>query len=225
MTIKQSGSGGDEDIIQETMADRLKKVQTENWRRHRYVHDEAADSWAVSEEALYLEEAVAEATAAEVEGKGKEPATAEGNDLGVSDLTEKVAALHTTWEEDSALETTSGIQKEKSVVKIEISDDEPKTAVAAKDKGKGKAVGGSTAPATRPTAGRASKPAADASSTTTANTAPTTRGKRANTTRPSSSQSNDGAASASAASVPKAGRTTRAKKNNTSSSKENNDDA
>ncbi|KAF3767070.1 hypothetical protein M406DRAFT_242068, partial [Cryphonectria parasitica EP155] len=54
MTIKQT-KDGDEEIMQETMADRLRKVQTESWRRMRYVHEEAMDSWAVSEETLYLQ--------------------------------------------------------------------------------------------------------------------------------------------------------------------------
>lgn len=191
MTIKQSGSGGDEDVIQETMMDRLKKVQTEHWRRHRYVHDEAADSWAVSEEALYLEE-----PAAEAEGKGKEPAAAAaGNDA--DGLTERLSALHTSWEEDAALETTSGIQKENKV-KTEVADDEPKTT----GKGKAKAVAKSAT----------AKPAA------------TTRGKKApDTAHPASNQDHDGAASASAASAPtKAARTTRTKKSNASSSMENN---
>lgn len=125
MTIKQTGAGGDEEIVQETIADRLKKVQTEGWRRMRYMHDEAADSWAAAEEALHLQDHSVAA------GKQPEGAVAE-------DLVDKVAALRTGWDEDGMLETTSGISRE-SMVKVEISDDEP-APVSAKAKGKGKAV-------------------------------------------------------------------------------------
>lgn len=156
MTIKQTTSGGDEEIIQETMADRLKKVQMEGWRRMRYMHDEAADSWAVAEEALHLQD--------DSVAGGKQ---AEGD---ATDLAEKVASLRTGWDEEGMLETTSGISKE-SMVKVEISDDEP-VAPSAKAKGKGKAVENGTG------GGSSSKPRAP----TTSSKASTTRGKRATTT-------------------------------------------
>lgn len=154
MTIKQTTSGGEEEIVQETMADRLKKVQMEGWRRMRYMHDEAADSWAVAEEALHFQDHSVAA--------GKQP---EGG--GVSDLVDKVASLRTAWDEDSMLETTSGISRE-SMVKVEISDDEP-APLSAKVKGKGKAVENGTG---------SSKPRA----TATASKASTNRGKRTTAT-------------------------------------------
>lgn len=157
MTIKQT-KDGDEEIVQETMADRLRKVQTEGWRRMRYVHEEAADSWAVSEEALYLR-------GRDEPGKQPESVAAAVNEHGVAELAEQVAALRTGMDEDGMLERTSGIRKERPV-KVEISDDEPAVPWA-KAKGKGKAT--DTGSSSKPT-GRAKTTAAAAA----------TRGKEAN---------------------------------------------
>ncbi|ROW04437.1 hypothetical protein VMCG_05094 [Cytospora schulzeri] len=135
MTVKQTAEG--EEIVQETMADRLKKVQLESWRRMRYVHEEASDSWAVAEDALFLHrpEAAADQNAAAA-ANGKEPEVVP-DQPSMPELVEKVARLRTGWDEDGMLETTSGIAKPRNV-KIEISDDEPST--SARAKGKGKAV-------------------------------------------------------------------------------------
>lgn len=149
MTVKQN-TDGSEEIVQETMADRLKKVQLEAWKKMRYVHEEASDSWAVAEEALYLHQPETPAADQDAGAKGKAPETdAEADPLsqpGLPDLVDKVARLRTAWDEDSLLETTSGIPRPQNV-KIEISDDEPAAnAPAPRPKGKGKAA------ATTPTA-------------------------------------------------------------------------
>lgn len=150
--------------MQETMADRLKKVQAETWRRHRYVHDENAQSWDVSEEALYLHEGGAAA--------GKQAAD-EGSRHGVAELAAQVAALRTGWDEDGLLETTSGVRKEKKrAVKVEISDDDVAPAAKGGNKGRGKAADKSAAAAATKPAGRSK----------TAGAATTTRGKRPSTT-------------------------------------------
>jgi DNA-directed RNA polymerase-3 subunit RPC5 len=146
MTVKQN-TDGSEEIVQETMADRLKKVQLEAWKKMRYVHEEASDSWAVAEEALFLHQPEPPAAELDAAGgaKGKAPeaqAEAEADPLsqpGLPDLVDKVAQLRTAWDEDSMLETTSGIKRPKNV-KIEISDDEPAASSASKSKGKGKAT-------------------------------------------------------------------------------------
>lgn len=157
MTVKQTAEG--EEIVQETMADRLKKVQLEAWRRMRYVHEEASDSWAVAEDALFLHRP--EAAAGQDAGAGKEPEVPD--QPGMPELVDKVARLRTGWDEDGMLETTSGISKPRNV-KIEISDDEPSASASAKGKGKGKAVD---------TAGRATKAKATGRGkrSTTSNTA------------------------------------------------------
>lgn len=160
MTVKQN-TDGSEEIVQETMADRLKKVQLEAWKKMRYVHEEASDSWAVAEEALYLhqpEPAPADQDANGSGGsnsKGKAPET-EADPLsqpGLPDLVDKVAQLRTAWDEDSMLETTSGIPRPQNV-KIEISDDEPAAPVP-KAKGKGKAVATTTTAKATPRGKRA----------------------------------------------------------------------
>ncbi|KUI53832.1 DNA-directed RNA polymerase III subunit rpc5 [Cytospora mali] len=151
MTVKQTADGSEE-IVQETMADRLKKVQLEPWKRMRYVHEEASDSWAVAEDALFLHRAEAAAAAAAAEqgaSSGKEPEVLDQPNM--PELVEKVAQLRTAWNEDGMLETTSGISKPKNV-KIEISDDEP-AGPSSKAKGKGRAI--DTGP--NKTAGRAAK--------------------------------------------------------------------
>lgn len=128
MTIKQTTSGGDEEIVQETMGDRLKKVQMEPWCRMRYMHDEAADSWAAAEEALHLRPNDSVAAGKQAEGVA-----------AADDLVAKVASLRTGWDEDSMLEKISGISK-KSMVKVEISSDDEPAPLSAKAKGKGKAT-------------------------------------------------------------------------------------
>lgn len=153
MTVKQN-TDGSEEIVQETMADRLKKVQLEAWKKMRYVHEEASDSWAVAEEALYLHQP--EPAAADPAAKGKAP-EAEADPMsqpGLPDLVDKVAQLRTGWDEDSMLETTSGIARPQNNVKIEISDDEP-AAPASRAKGKGKAAATTTTTKATPRGKRA----------------------------------------------------------------------
>lgn len=168
MTVKQTADGSEE-IVQETMADRLKKVQLESWRRMRYVHEEASDSWAVAEDALFLhrsEATPAAADNAEQDANGKAPEVPDQPNM--PELVEKVARLRTGWDEDGMLETTSGISKPKNV-KIEISDDEPagtSGSASAKAKGKGKAV--DTGPGK--TTGRPAKAASRGKRPTTDNT-------------------------------------------------------
>lgn len=158
MTVKQN-TDGSEEIVQETMADRLKKVQLEAWKKMRYVHEEASDSWAVAEEALYLHqpEPAAAEQGAGGGAKGKAP-EAEADPLsqpGLPDLVDKVAQLRTGWDEDSMLETTSGIARPQKNVKIEISDDEPAAEPASRAKGKGKAVATTTTTKATPRGKRA----------------------------------------------------------------------
>lgn len=153
MTVKQN-TDGSEEIVQETMADRLKKVQLEAWKKMRYVHEEASDSWAVAEEALYLHQPEPAPADQDAGGKGPEVEADPLSQPGLPDLVDKVARLRTAWDEDSMLETTSGIPRPQNV-KIEISDDEPAGPAAPKAKGKGKAVATTTTAKTTPRGKRA----------------------------------------------------------------------
>lgn len=169
MTIKQSKDGGDDELVQETMADRLKKVQTETWRKMRYVHDESSDAWAMSEEVLYLDD----------DAKGKEAEGGGGGGHALPELPDKVAALSTGWREVSMLETTSGIQNPEAGVKVEISDDDvpgnAPVAAMSRAKGKGKATTDIGA------AAGASKAAGKAKATVSSSATTTNRGKRSST--------------------------------------------
>lgn len=136
MTIKSAGADGEE-IVQETMADRLRKVQIESWSKMRYVHDEASDSWAMSEDALYLQPKGGDESSGDAAAiaAGKEPEVAPGQ----KELVDRLAKLQTVWDEEHMLEKTSGVEKEK--IEIEIDESEvPKPVSPVRGRGKGKAA-------------------------------------------------------------------------------------
>jgi hypothetical protein len=133
MTIKSAMDGDSGGVATETMADRLRNVQTEGWQRMEWVHDEAELAWEAYNECLLLRPAAGaaakegeegEATAAAAgdgeaaggegdKGKGKEVATAAAADgvpdeSGAADLVEKVAHLKTDWGEQELLQAISG---------------------------------------------------------------------------------------------------------------------
>lgn len=118
MTIK-SAMDADGGVATETMADRLRNVQTETWQRLEWVHDEAELAWEAYNECLLLRSGGGAAAApppAEGEGlgdgKGKEPAAAvapaAGDESGAADLVEKVTRLRTDWGEQELLQAVSG---------------------------------------------------------------------------------------------------------------------
>ncbi|AEO60813.1 hypothetical protein MYCTH_2120781 [Thermothelomyces thermophilus ATCC 42464] len=123
MTIK-SAMDADGGAATETMADRLRNVQTETWQRMEWVHDEAEMAWEAYNECLLLRPgnggggaaaaAAAEGEAAEDKGKGKEVAGAaeaaaaaaaatSADESGAADLVDKVPWLKTDWEEQELL--------------------------------------------------------------------------------------------------------------------------
>ncbi|KAJ9138233.1 DNA-directed RNA polymerase III subunit rpc5 [Pleurostoma richardsiae] len=140
MTIKAAGDGS-EAVVMETMADRLRAVQTEPWQRMAYVDDEKDDAWAVYHETLFLEPEV---------GAGDAPAAGEGEDEaapgGDPELADKVNQLEARWGEDDLLRAVSGVEREEAPesaaapaaapVKVEAGAPEK---TAAKGKGKEKA--------------------------------------------------------------------------------------
>ncbi len=120
MTIK-SAMDADGGVATETMADRLRNVQTETWQRLEWVHDEAELAWEAYNECLLLRSgggaaaAAAPAEGEEGDGKGKEPAAAAaaapvaGDESGAADLVEKVTRLRTDWGEQELLQAVSGV--------------------------------------------------------------------------------------------------------------------
>ncbi|EFX06083.1 sulfite reductase beta subunit [Grosmannia clavigera kw1407] len=129
MTIKSAGADGDE-VVTETMADRLRAVQMENWTRLTYVGDDDENSWDVYNQTLFLREtaaaASASASAAASSAASSTGATAGADDddkekstdiLSATDtaddkpLVAKVPSLRTAWQENDLLQAISGIQK------------------------------------------------------------------------------------------------------------------
>ncbi len=116
MTIK-SAMDADGGVATETMADRLRNVQTETWQRLEWVHDEAELAWEAYNECLLLRSGGGVAAPAvegeEGKGKGKEPAagvaSAAGDESGAADLVEKVTRLRTDWGEQELLQAVSGV--------------------------------------------------------------------------------------------------------------------
>ncbi|KAL2177726.1 Sin-like protein conserved region-domain-containing protein [Thermothelomyces heterothallicus CBS 202.75] len=125
MTIK-SAMDADGGAATETMADRLRNVQTETWQRMEWVHDEAEMAWEAYNECLLLRPgngggggaaAAAAGEAAEDKGKGKEVAGAaeaaaaaaatSADESGAADLVDKVPRLKTDWEEQELLRATA----------------------------------------------------------------------------------------------------------------------
>ncbi|EAQ87507.1 predicted protein [Chaetomium globosum CBS 148.51] len=94
------------------MADRLRNVQTEAWRRMEWVHDEAELAWEAYNECLLLRSGGAGGggvkEGVDEEGKGKGVAGVEAgggvvDESGAADLVEKVSWLKTDWGEQELL--------------------------------------------------------------------------------------------------------------------------
>lgn len=126
MTIKSSTDG--DDAATETMADRLRGVQLEPWKRIDFADEERDDSWATFQRSLLLrtEDGAGAEAKEETKYKGKKPAVGtkeeedggeedlvvagrEGN-AGAPDLRERVHGLGTDWGEDELLRAVSGIK-------------------------------------------------------------------------------------------------------------------
>ena len=109
MTVKSAGADGEE-IITETMADRLRGVQMENWSRMVYVGDDDEHSWDVYDQTLFLKDPAPAPEAAEGDDADTSKEAAGGGG-GAASLRAKVPALRTTWTEDDMLVAISKIEK------------------------------------------------------------------------------------------------------------------
>ncbi|KAL2267316.1 hypothetical protein VTJ83DRAFT_4593 [Remersonia thermophila] len=122
MTIKSAMDGDNDGVATETIVDRLRRVQTESWRRMEWVHDEAEMAWEAYNECLLLRPnqhgnaAGADRDAAEEDGgdgedkgKGKEKESA-AEESSAADLIEKVVHLKTDWGEQELLQAISGVK-------------------------------------------------------------------------------------------------------------------
>ena len=112
MTLKAAMD--DEGVTAETMADRLRAVQTEPWRKLEWVHDEAEAAWEAYNECLLLRSGNPPASGGDdggdAKGKGL-PADGLADDSGAADLADKVPRLRTNWGEDELLRAVSGIKR------------------------------------------------------------------------------------------------------------------
>ncbi|KAB5539576.1 Sin-like protein conserved region-domain-containing protein [Coniochaeta sp. 2T2.1] len=119
MTIKSMGDGSDEAVTL-SMADRLRHVQLEHWKKVDFAHEESKDAWVTYQQSLLLQtfDGVEEEgkPVPMTDDKGKEPAV-EGQqgqedvgNAGAPDLSDRVHGLGTEWEEDQLLRAVSGIK-------------------------------------------------------------------------------------------------------------------
>jgi DNA-directed RNA polymerase-3 subunit RPC5 len=102
MTIKNTAEG--DAVTTETMADRLRFVQTENWRQMRYTDENEEAAWEVYNESLFLQPKTG---TKEADGDG-ETKELEGAERDMEDLVPKFGAK---WNDKQMLEAVSGIEK------------------------------------------------------------------------------------------------------------------
>ncbi|OTA03099.1 hypothetical protein A9Z42_0035050 [Trichoderma parareesei] len=104
MTIKTTSDGAD-GVSTETMADRLRAVQTEPWRKMRYTDENDETAWDVYNESLFLRPRADPTTT------GEQQQQAEAD----HDLEELVPTLGNKWDDTQFLESISGIKKPQPV--------------------------------------------------------------------------------------------------------------
>lgn len=102
MTVKATGDG--DTVTTETMADRLRAVQTEHWRTMRYTDENEEAAWEVYNESLFLRPAPEE-------NAEEKPDDAEENEPV---LEESVPKFARRWDDDDLLYAVSGIKRPKT---------------------------------------------------------------------------------------------------------------
>lgn len=107
MTIKNTTDG--DAVSTETMADRLRSVQSEPWRKMRYTDENAEAAWEIYNESLFLRPS-AEETEDEAAEVTEESAAAVAN-APERDLKDTVPKFGSRWKDIQLLEHVSGIKK------------------------------------------------------------------------------------------------------------------
>lgn len=117
MTVKSAGAvESDDKHVVETMADKLRSVHMEPWRRLAYVDESTDDAWALYEESFVHRglEAAAALVAGEggAEGEDKKQKGVAGADGDGEDetarLVDRVPRLKTEWDEKTLMSVISG---------------------------------------------------------------------------------------------------------------------
>lgn len=156
MTIKSMGDG--DEAAAETMADRLRGVQLEPWKRIDFADEESNDSWLTYQQSLLLQtydddvdekQADAKGKAPAVEGEEEEAEAGKEGNAGAPDLDERVYGLGTDWGEDQLLRAVSGIKADDKKPGEEAVTDH----VDANARGKGKAPAKKEPPLVKPEPG------------------------------------------------------------------------
>ncbi|KAF3075938.1 hypothetical protein CFAM422_001651 [Trichoderma lentiforme] len=120
MTIKTTAEGAD-GVSTETMADRLRSVQTEPWRKMRYTDENEETAWEVYNDSLFLRP--------RPDPAGESGAPAADADRNLEEL---VPTLGNKWDDKQFLESISGIKKPDPVPEMPVEKKpEPVAAVAA----------------------------------------------------------------------------------------------
>ncbi|RWA12445.1 hypothetical protein EKO27_g2640 [Xylaria grammica] len=149
MSIKSADSGGGE-LTTETMADRLRTVQTEAWSRLQYEDDESAKSWNVFNNNLVYRSA-RKAAPDQEEDKGKSKGKGKEKEVDVirieSSSSSDSEQLQSQWEADGFLKAISamkngpeGSQKPEDTSEIKQEGGAGKTSAGTSAKGKGAAT-------------------------------------------------------------------------------------
>ena len=134
MTIKNAMD--DDGVTTETIADRLRAVQTEHWRRMKWVRDDSEAAWEAFNDCLLLPSGAAPTKPS---SKGKElaiDAAAAADDSGAPGLAERVASLQTDWEEEEYLRAVSDLTPDDKKPSEKAATQAGPQRNASKDKGK-----------------------------------------------------------------------------------------
>ncbi|KAM0563417.1 hypothetical protein ACHAPJ_001138 [Fusarium lateritium] len=122
MTVKTTGDG--DTVTTETMADRLRSVQTEHWRTMHYTDENEEAAWEVYNESLFLRP--------EEQGEGEEADKADAAAEEERALEESVPKFARRWDDDDLLEAVSGIKRPEPALAPEpVVKEEPKAAAPA----------------------------------------------------------------------------------------------
>lgn len=140
MTIKTTSDG--DAVTTETMADRLRSVQSENWRRMQFTDENTESAWDVYNESLFLgppESAEQEGANGDA-GKGKAKAQEEEKKVEEEeeDLEAVVPRFKIRWGDKELLEAVSDIKKPEPKPVEDPKEAASKAGDKSKDKGKGK---------------------------------------------------------------------------------------
>jgi DNA-directed RNA polymerase-3 subunit RPC5 len=151
MTIKSTADG--DEAATETMADRLRGVQLEPWKKIDFADEERDDSWATYQRSLLLQtDDGQEATTAGKGEKGKQvekkseeeegetPEQGREGDAGAPELSERVHGLGTDWGEDELLRAVSGIAADERKPGEEAVTERPDKSSSGSGKGRGAAA-------------------------------------------------------------------------------------